>query len=208
MKDWKEYNDAQEHLKKLYSKAGLPYEGNGKYEEEKRKRMTEQVIKWASVIIWSLLLGIVLVGIASAAEPALVVVARAQIGNGETWGDNRGAYVRKYLNGKENLPWCAGFVSYCFRRAGYNMPYTLRAKDYLKYGKQVKKPIPGDLIVLSRSGGGHVGIIEQVKGDTITTIEGNTGKYPSKVKRIVYKGKPKNLIAYIRINRMKEARRG
>lgn len=67
MKDWKEYNDAQKHLKDLYSKAGLPYEGNGKYGEDKRRR-TEQFIKWASVIALSFLLGIVLVGIASAAE--------------------------------------------------------------------------------------------------------------------------------------------
>lgn len=145
---------------------------------------------------------------AGASEITPLAVAQSQIGKGEAGANNCGPYVRRYLNGRENLPWCAGFVSYCFRRAGYNLPYTLRAKNYLKYGKEVSHPIPGDVIVFTRRGGGHVGIVEQVKGDTIITIEGNTGKYPSKVKRVIYNGKPKNLLAYIRVNRLKEAPRG
>jgi len=158
------------------------------------------------LITFFILISLLAVNVATAHAAELLEVARSQIGNGEISGDNRGKFVRAYLNGKEGLPWCAGFVSYCLKNAGYHYNYTLRAKKYLDYGKKVSTPKPGDLIVFSRAGGGgHVGIVEQVKGGTITTIEGNTGKYPSKVKRITYLGKPKNLIAYIRINRMKEA---
>jgi uncharacterized protein (TIGR02594 family) len=111
-----------------------------------------------------------------------------------------GVYVRQYLNGQEGLPWCAGFVSYCLKKSGSNLRYTLRAKDYLKLGKIVNEPKAGDLMVFSRKGGGgHIGIIEKVNPQEITTIEGNVGDYPARVKRIVYKKIPKNLLAFVRL---------
>ena len=135
----------------------------------------------------------------------IVKNAQAEIGRGETIFDNSGADVKRYLNGKEHLPWCAGFTSYVLRKSGINIKYTLLARDFLKLGKIVKTPEPGDLIVFYRgnknSYTGHVGIIEKVSKDTITTIEGNTGKAPSKVKRIVYKrNNIKNLLAFVRVS--------
>lgn len=131
----------------------------------------------------------------------IVSVAQSQIGLGELGGNNKGIYVRQYLGGRENLPWCAGFVSYCAKKAGLGLPYTLRAKDYLKLGRKVNNPQRGDIIVFSRNGGGHVGIIEKVSKDTITTIEGNLGEYSSKVKRVVYRrNNIKNFLAFVRIN--------
>ncbi len=131
----------------------------------------------------------------------IVSIAQSQIGRGETSGNNRGPDVKKYLSGKEGLPWCAGFVSYCAKTSGSKIRYTLRAKDFLRLGKKIKEPMAGDLIVFSRSGGsGHVGIIETVSLTKIITIEGNTGNYPSKVKRFSYnKNHVKNLLVYIRI---------
>jgi uncharacterized protein (TIGR02594 family) len=137
---------------------------------------------------------------AKSCRAEVVSVAQSQIGLGEVGGNNKGIYVRKYLNGRENLPWCAGFVSYCLKKDGYNIPYLLRAKSFLDYGQKVNNPKAGDLIVFSRQGGGHVGIVEKVAKETITTIEGNTGDYPSKVKRITYKRNHiKNFLAFVRL---------
>jgi uncharacterized protein (TIGR02594 family) len=142
-----------------------------------------------------------LIGIARA---DLVSVAQSEIGHGEQGSNNKGIYVRQYLNGREGLPWCAGFVSYCIKKSGVNLPYTLRARDYLNLGKKVPNPKAGDIIVFSRGhAAGHVGIVEKVSGSSIVTIEGNTGEFPSKVKRITYKSKPKNLLGYIRLAKAK-----
>jgi surface antigen len=84
-----------------------------------------------------------------------------------------------------------------------NIPYTLRAKTFLTLGTKVNHPQPGDIAVFTRQGGGHVGIVEKVNRFTITIIEGNVGDYPAKVKRITYKEKPKQLLAYIRLGMAK-----
>jgi len=129
----------------------------------------------------------------------ILKVARSQIGCGETIANNHGKDVEKYLRNTERWPWCAGFVSYCLKEAGLNKKYTLRAKNFLTYGKEVETPIPGDIVVFTRKGGGHVGIVEEVKEDCYITIEGNVGAYPAKVKRITHKYNEKNFMAFIRV---------
>lgn len=153
-----------------------------------------------SLTIGALIVAVIIMTFSSRANADILSVATQEIGRGEQGGNNKGKYVREYLNGKEGLPWCAGFVSYCCKKAGLNVPYLLGAKSFLKYGQGVSDPKPGDIIVFSRQGGGHVGIVEKVTEDSIVTIEGNTGEYPSVVKRISYqKGKMSNLLAYRRI---------
>ena len=135
------------------------------------------------------------------ADNIIVKNAQRELGRGEFLFDNVGSDVKRYLNGEEHLPWCAGFVSYVLRESGIKIQYTLRARDFLKLGKTIKDPRAGDLIVFSRgSGCGHVGIIERVDKNKIYTIEGNTGNVPSKVKRLSYNRKYiKNWLAFIRI---------
>jgi len=149
------------------------------------------------IFLYLLIIGI-LSPQARATEP--LFIAQSQIGLGELGANNQGQYVKEYLNGQENLPWCAGFISYCFKKANYHLPYLLRAKSYLKIGTKVTNPKAGDLIIFSRKNGGHIAIIEKVTKDTIITIEGNLGEYPSKVKRVIYKRNHiKNLLAFVRI---------
>lgn len=132
--------------------------------------------------------------------PAIVKIAQSEIGNGEMGGNNKGYYVRQYLNGRENLPWCAGFISYCAKKAGYKLPYTLQAKDFMRLGRVVKTPQVGDLIIFSRQGGGHIGVIESINKDKIISIEGNLGEYPAKVKRVVHnRHNLKNLLGFVRL---------
>ena len=89
------------------------------------------------------------------------------------------------------------------------MDYSLSAKAIFNQAKRlgmiVDTPEAGDLIVFWRgdknSWQGHIGIVEVVEGNKLTTIEGNVGKFPSKVQRVYYDFNtcPK-LLGFIRVN--------
>lgn len=99
----------------------------------------------------------------------------------------------EFYNGKKNgYAWCDVFVDYLFVKCfgfetGRNMlcqpKYSagagcLYSAEYYKQAGRWHKnaPNPGDQIFFSYSPGeySHTGIVEQVSGDTVTTIEGNT----------------------------------
>jgi uncharacterized protein (TIGR02594 family) len=129
-------------------------------------------------------------------------VAKAEIGRGETIANNKGADIARYR--ADGVPWCAAFVSYCLKEAGYDLPYLLRAKSFLKYGKRIETPKPGDLVVFWRgtpgAATGHVGIVEAVTDEEIIVIEGNRGDFPAKVERVVYNRRNiPRLLAFVRI---------
>lgn len=191
------HNDMAEKQKEVEAKIT---EGTKKMllahlEEEARRKRNNF---WCAVGAIAVILVIIFVTV-KYSHADIVSVARQEIGKGEFIFDNYGPDVAKYMQGRQGLPWCAGFVSYCASKSGLSIPYTLRSTNFLQYGKHVKNPQPGDIAVFSRDTGGHVGIVERVEPNRIITIEGNTGKAPSKVKRIVYQGTPKNLMVYVRL---------
>lgn len=149
-------------------------------------------------------LGLVALANATPADD-LVKIAQSQIGKGEIGGDNKGKDVKKYTKGQE-VAWCAGFVSWVRSQQEESGNYFLSARSYWKAysGRRVKDPKPGDIICFYRGsrGGpfGHVGIVEKVSEKTITTIEGNKGAYPAKVKRFKYQlGKIPKLLGFVRV---------
>tara|TARA_R100001460_G_scaffold104418_1_gene150115 strand:- start:153 stop:800 length:648 start_codon:yes stop_codon:yes gene_type:complete len=135
-------------------------------------------------------------------------IARSLIGKGEEGGNNSGEFVEMLL-GKEydgddddDGAWCAAFVSHCISQASdgnppFSMSFGAKAvfKNASNYGTKSMDPKVGDIICWdrgnlnadgSKSWQGHVGFVESIDGDIITTIEGNKGRYPSKVKRFKY----------------------
>jgi hypothetical protein len=116
-------------------------------------------------------------------------------GAGEEGGNNRGPWVRKYLEPTglpEGNSWCASYVSWCFLRACAGdknaMPfaYSPGARDLLRQFKKKGmahepnkgyQPQPGDLVVWGREKlegwQGHVGLVHQLKDGMLYTIEGN-----------------------------------
>lgn len=117
-------------------------------------------------------------------------VGELKAGAGEVGGNNRGPFVKKYLNGivSEGNPWCAGFLSFCFAQhpAGMPFPYTVGARNILQHFKKKDwaqapnsgySPTPGDVVVWWResmpSGKGHVGLVHQLRDGFLYTIEGN-----------------------------------
>jgi len=103
--------------------------------------------------------------------------------------------ARKYLGtnptGWKKL-WCGAFMDMVLRRTGHKGGSAL-AKDYAHYGPRVNGPQVGSIAVLSRKGGGHVGVVSGVdaNGNPIL-VSGNHNK---KVAESVY---PKSrVIAYV-----------
>lgn len=135
-------------------------------------------------------------------------IAIDDLGKGEVGANNAGPYVEfiRSIDGTGRGPagrgaWCACFVSSCLARAAAQLGYALPVKTTRsaqaiykrtgRIGQFVDRPAPGDLIAWrrTREAGdwrGHVGIVEEAEGDTIHTIEGNRGRYPSVVSRYVY----------------------
>lgn len=103
--------------------------------------------------------------------------------------------ARKYLGtnptGWKKL-WCGTFMDMILRRTG-NKGGSALAKDYAHYGPRVDGPQVGAIAVLTRKGGGHVGVVSGVdaNGNPIL-VSGNHNK---KVAESVY---PKSrVIAYV-----------
>lgn len=107
-------------------------------------------------------------------------------------GRNAVAIARRYVGrnptGWKRL-WCAVFANLVEKKAGRPGTGSAMAKSFATYGKPVPKKAakPGDIVVLARRGGGHVGYaVEPPKGGKIKLISGNTGG--RKGRRIVAEG--------------------
>jgi len=99
------------------------------------------------------------------------------------------AEARKYLGrnptGRASA-WCGAFLDMVLRRTGHRGGGNL-ARGYINYGKRLPGPEVGAIVVFSRVGGGHVGIVTGIdaNGNPIV-ISGNHNKkvavatYPAK----------------------------
>lgn len=134
-----------------------------------------------------------------------IAIRELNAGAGESGSNNAGPDVMRFHNvadGKAGWDWCASFVSYCFHEGNPGaMPFkpTVGARDLLsKFKKQgwtynasiVSPPAPGDIIVWWRVAlsdwRGHIGIVASYNNGIVTTIEGNKGPFPTKVKSFSY----------------------
>lgn len=118
-----------------------------------------------------------------------IEVATAQLGVHEReQHDNRGVEVEKYLASvglKGGYSWCMAFVYWCTSEAAKlqqkGNPLVKTAGVMAQWNTINKAfkfktfPQPGDIFIMDFGKGlGHTGFVESVKGDTITTIEGNS----------------------------------
>lgn len=117
-------------------------------------------------------------------------IARTQLGVKETpAASNSGPRVREYqaatILGGTGWPWCAGFVNWCFLKAGKPLDYrTASVGELARWGKAqgyvVTTPAPGDIACFDFNGNGvkddHVGLVESVDRARLMLhlIEGNT----------------------------------
>ena len=100
----------------------------------------------------------------------------------EVGGQNRGPWVRHYMDGNEGdaWAWCAGFATTVLRQAGSPIgkfySCDLLMKDAAARGKLSDKPMVGGLFLVMKSptDAVHVGIVTSISPGVIQTIEGNT----------------------------------
>ena len=117
-------------------------------------------------------------------------IAQTQLYVREKTNNNDGVDVEKYLGdvglGK-GYSWCAAFVYWCFDEAAHELDIAnplIRTAGVLNHwnltkGQKVANPKAGDIFIMDfGKGQGHTGIVKEIKGDRMYTIEGNTAADP------------------------------
>ena len=110
----------------------------------------------------------------------LVSIALREVGVLELTGRNDGVRVGEYQKAGgcvKGDPWCAAWVSWVYKEAGYAAPRTCWSPDLFPARRLVKEPEPGDVLgIYMESMGriGHCGVVQRMRGDWCTSIEGNT----------------------------------
>ena len=115
--------------------------------------------------------------------PIVLQTALAEEGYREWTGNNDTKYGE--WNNCNYEAWCATFVSWVMNNAGVPKSICIRSiavrifegtyrdRDQFKL-KGEYQPQPGDLIIFSSAGAGHIGIVVSSDETTVYTIEGNT----------------------------------
>lgn len=116
-------------------------------------------------------------------EPAYLALARKDLGQRETIGSNDSPFIRSMLKrlGLSWLlgqPWCGTLMADWMRRSGLPVPpKAYRALSWADYGTGFALPRQGAIAVLTRKGGGHVGIVTGATPDYehVRLLGGNQG---------------------------------
>jgi len=110
----------------------------------------------------------------------VVKIAQNEVGVREASGRNDGLKVEAYLASvglHRGDPWCAAWVSWVFKQAGYPSPRTGWSPDLFPSKRLVKVPEPGDVFGIYFSDLGriaHCGLVEKFHHDLVYSLEGNT----------------------------------
>ncbi|MDB5930994.1 MAG: putative peptidoglycan binding domain protein [Polaromonas sp.] len=141
-------------------------------------------------------------GLGAGFDAACLQVARQHLAQHpmELGGENRGPWVRSYLNGKDGAQWlwCAGFVSFLMAQAAQQLgvarplagssscdtlsAQALAAGRFISGRQLASGQLPADalgsafLFLVRRSPGDwvHTGLGFDLAGETFATVEGNT----------------------------------
>ncbi|CAL80066.1 conserved hypothetical protein [Bradyrhizobium sp. ORS 278] len=107
-------------------------------------------------------------------------VSDGMVSSGGFGGSSVVATARSYVGGgnptgRRSL-WCARFMNMVLERTGHRGTGSDMARSFASYGQRVSGPQVGAIAVMSRRGGGHVGVVSGVdaQGNPIV-ISGNYG---------------------------------
>jgi uncharacterized protein (TIGR02594 family) len=129
-------------------------------------------------------------------QPIWLDYAYEELGVKEIPGPKSNPRVEQYhdaaggSNWKDDVPWCASFITFIMKKAGYSAPkWPAAAKSWLNFGKSAGRPVLGAIAVKSRKGGGHVCFVvgRDKSGDYVYCLGGNQSdavnikKYPTRV---------------------------
>ena len=112
-----------------------------------------------------------------------IVEARKHIGLSEISGPRHNSTILGWLDHlrawwkDDETPWCGVFVAHCLKKAGYGLSlpkFWMRARDWMRWGYSIPRPIEGCVVVFERQGGGHVGFVLGVdKYGNLMVLGGN-----------------------------------
>lgn len=110
----------------------------------------------------------------------IMAIAKKELGVREATGRNDGKRVEAYLATvglHKGDPYCAAFISWVFKQAGYTKPRTGWSPSLFPAKLLVKAAVPGNVFgiyfpELKRTA--HCGFVEKTKDDWVFSIEGNT----------------------------------
>lgn len=90
---------------------------------------------------------------------------------GGTW------FWKTYGEDDSKLPWCGGFMGYVMQECGLPLPKNVAAaKSWLEWGVQIATPVVGCVVVFTREGGGHVGlVVGKDQNDRLMVLGANQG---------------------------------
>jgi uncharacterized protein (TIGR02594 family) len=116
-------------------------------------------------------------------EPAWLVEALKHIGTREIPGAKHEPKILSWWKAikrggikTDEVPWCAAFVGGCLEAVGIISSRFESARSYLTWGVPLKTPVRGCIVVLARSGGGHVFFATADDGNgRLLGIGGNQG---------------------------------
>lgn len=77
----------------------------------------------------------------------------------------------------DKAAWCSSFLNWVFRQSGYTGTGSALARSWLDWGKSLKEPRLGCVVVLERENPngwqGHVGLYLKTQGDRVYLLGGN-----------------------------------
>jgi uncharacterized protein (TIGR02594 family) len=116
-------------------------------------------------------------------EPKWLTIARGDIGTAEIPGPETDVKIRGWLRSlrawwdDDATPWCGVAMAAWMQQAGYTLPkFWMRARDWATWGQYLHGPEVGCVVVFSREGGGHVGlVVGRDKDWNLMVLGGNQG---------------------------------
>lgn len=75
----------------------------------------------------------------------------------------------------DETPWCSSFANWVTMECHVPGTNSASAKSWMKWGKELKEPIKGCIVVFTRTGGGHVAFYDSEDKNYIYTLGGNQG---------------------------------
>lgn len=106
-------------------------------------------------------------------------VARRELGVKELQGIADNPRIVEYHSATtlratdDEVPWCSSFVNWVMKKAGYVGTRSAAARSWANWGTKIDKPVKGCIVVLTRTGGGHVGFYEGEDASNIMVLGGN-----------------------------------
>jgi len=97
----------------------------------------------------------------------------------------------------DEVPWCSSFVNWCFAQRGYTGTRSAAARSWINWGARLDRPVLGCVVVMTRTGGGHVGFYMGEDDSHVLVLGGNQDdavnirKYPKS--RVIGYRLPKDL---------------